>query len=171
MSFIGFDDAWVLWLLPLVLIPLLAPAGLSMDNGWLAFAPRDRASDLLGWALRAAASLALAALLFAMAGPHRPEYTVERVGQGAEIVLLLDRSRSMDQGFAPGRAPPPGQAHSPAGRGFFVTQPPGRGAAAGQGQQPRVAGVLLQPDARAAARIQGKGGAPAAFRLHRTAAR
>ena len=106
MSFIGFDDAWVLWLLPLVLIPLLAPAGLSMDNGWLAFAPRDRASDLLGWALRAAASLALAALLFAMAGPHRPEYTVERVGQGAEIVLLLDRSRSMDEPMLPKGAQP-----------------------------------------------------------------
>jgi hypothetical protein len=45
--------------------------------------------------------LALAALVFALAGPYRPETTVERVGQGAEIVLVLDRSRSMDQGFAP----------------------------------------------------------------------
>jgi mxaC protein len=126
MSWVAFDDAWVLWLLPLALIPLRAPAGVSLDNGWLAFAPRDRASDLLGWALRAAASLALAALLFAMAGPHRPEYAVERVGQGAEIVLLLDRSRSMDQGFAPGRAPPPGKANSPEALEYYFSQTPGR---------------------------------------------
>jgi mxaC protein len=61
--------------------------------------PHDRASDLLGWALRGIGVVALGASLFGMAGPHLPEYEVERVGKGAEIVLVLDRSRSMDQGF------------------------------------------------------------------------
>ena len=42
--------------------------------------------------------------MFGLAGPHRGEYRVERVGRGAEIVLLLDRSRSMDQGFGQRRA-------------------------------------------------------------------
>lgn len=126
MNLVAFDDAWVLWLLPLALLPLFAPTGTTLDNGWLAFAPRDRASEVLGWALRTAASLAMAALLFAMAGPHRPEYSVERVGQGAEIVLLLDRSRSMDQGFAPGRAPPPGRANSPEALEYYFSQTPGR---------------------------------------------
>jgi mxaC protein len=72
--------------------------------------PRDRASALLQGALRLAALLALAAVVVGLAGPYRPEYTIEQVGQGAEIVLVLDRSRSMDQGFAGGRtaagAPP-----------------------------------------------------------------
>lgn len=121
----SFDDAWLLWLLPLAALPLLVPSNAALANGWLAFAPRDRASSVIGWTLRAAAVLALAALVFASAGPHRPETTVERIGQGAEIVLVLDRSRSMDQGFAgaPRRAP--------AGRGpeaidYYFSQGPAR---------------------------------------------
>jgi mxaC protein len=123
----AFDDPWVLWLLPLALLPLLAPSGQVLDNGWLAFAPRDRLSDGVGWALRAAATLALAALVLSLAGPHRPEYTVQRIGQGAEIVLVLDRSRSMDQGFAPNRTPPAGlRPNSPEALSFYFSQSPGR---------------------------------------------
>ena len=102
-----FDTTWLLWLLPLALLPLwpaFSGAAKPLGNAWVALLPRDRASDALGWALRLAAALALAALLAGMAGPFRPEYPVERVGRGAEIVLLLDRSRSMDQKFA-GRPP------------------------------------------------------------------
>jgi len=126
LNLIAFDDAWVLWLLPLAALPLFAPAGTVLANGWLALAPRDRASQAIGWALRGATSLALATLLFALSGPHRPEYHVERVGQGAEIVLLLDRSRSMDQGFAPGRAPPKAAANSPEMLEYYFSQAPAR---------------------------------------------
>jgi mxaC protein len=102
----NFDHAWVLWLLPLAALPLLAMPGEALANGWLAIAPRDLASVVAGWALRGTAATALAALVLALAGPHWPEYSVERIGRGAEIVLVLDRSRSMDMGFAPGGAPP-----------------------------------------------------------------
>lgn len=102
----SFDTAWVLWLLPLAALPLIATSGEPLANGWLAIAPRDGASDWAGWALRGTAASALAALVLAMAGPHWPQYSVERVGRGAEIVLVLDRSRSMDLGFAPGGGPP-----------------------------------------------------------------
>jgi len=102
----NFDDAWALWLLPLAALPLIINSGKPLANGWLAIAPRDRASEWAGRALRGTAALALAALVMAMAGPYAPEYSVERVGRGAEIVLVLDRSRSMDLGFAPGGAPP-----------------------------------------------------------------
>jgi mxaC protein len=123
----SFDDPWVLWALPLALLPWLAADGPRLANGWLAFAPKDRASAVLGWLLRALASLALAALLFALAGPHRPEYTVERMGQGAEIVIVLDRSRSMDQGFAPGRPPPAaGGAMTPERLDYYFSQAPAR---------------------------------------------
>ena len=102
----NFDAAWVLWLLPLAALPLIATPGEPLANGWLVIAPRDRASAWAGWALRATAATALAALVLALAGPYWPEYNVERVGRGAEIVLVLDRSRSMDLGFAPGGGPP-----------------------------------------------------------------
>jgi mxaC protein len=123
-----FDDPWLLCLLPLAVLPLLAPARDAHANGWLAIAPRDRLSDVLGWALRAIAALALAALALALAGPYRPEYRVERIGKGAEIVLVLDRSRSMDQGFAPGGAPPAaaGRGISPEALDYYTSRTPGR---------------------------------------------
>ena len=99
----SFDDPAWLWLLPLALLPLVAKLRGALPNAWIALLPHDRASQALQWALRAAAVLVLAALLVAIAGPYRPEYEVERVGRGAEIVLVLDRSRSMDQSFGGGR--------------------------------------------------------------------
>ena len=123
-----FDDAWVLWLLPLAALPLFAAGSSVLANGWLAFAPRDRLSDAVGWALRGAGALALTALVVALAGPALPQYTVERIGQGAEIVLVLDRSRSMDQGFAPRRAPPAaaGRGTGPEALDYYFSQTPGR---------------------------------------------
>ncbi|MDE2370432.1 MAG: VWA domain-containing protein [Burkholderiales bacterium] len=120
-----FDDPWVLWLLPLALLPLWLRSGRVLANGWLAHAPRDRASEALGWALRGAVVLAIAALLCALAGPYRPEYSVQRLGQGAEIVLVLDRSRSMDQGFAPGSAAPM-RGTGPEALNYYFSQTPGR---------------------------------------------
>lgn len=96
----SFDRPLLLWLLPLALLPLLAPAASAMTYSSIALMPRDRLSSVLRWALRGAAFAALAALIVAIAGPYRPEYPIERVGTGAEIVLLLDRSRSMDTPFA-----------------------------------------------------------------------
>jgi mxaC protein len=122
----SFANAWVLWLLPLALLPLLARPGEPVRNGWLAFAPRDRASTAVGWALRGIGVLAIAALVIAIADPHRPEYTVERIGKGAEIVLLLDRSRSMDQGFAGARRPPAGRSTGPEALDYYFSQSPGR---------------------------------------------
>jgi mxaC protein len=96
----SFDTPWLLLLLPLALLPLWAAPGGALPNTWVCGLPRDRASDALQWSLRALAVLALAALVIGIAGPYRPEVQVERVGRGAEIVLVLDRSRSMDQSFA-----------------------------------------------------------------------
>jgi mxaC protein len=100
---VNFDSPWLLGLLPLALLPLWAVPGAALPNTWIGSLRRDRASQVVAWALRAAAVVALAALVIGIAGPYRPEVQVERVGRGAEIVLVLDRSRSMDQGFAGAR--------------------------------------------------------------------
>ena len=123
----NLDHPWLLWLLPLTALPLFARQGAALDNTWVLLQPRDRASSLLDWALRGAAVLALATLIIGMAGPYRPEYSIERVGKGAEIVLALDRSHSMDQGFAGPRA---GKA-APKGTGpdaieYYASLAPGR---------------------------------------------
>ena len=123
----SFDHPCLLWLLPLAALPLLAQPGGALNNAWPALMPRDRASELLGWALRIAGMLALAALLIGIAGPYRPEYPIERVGKGAEIVLVLDRSRSMDQGFA-GARPAAGavKGTGPDAIDYYFSQTPGR---------------------------------------------
>ena len=123
----SLEHPWLLWLLPLAFVPLLAQPGGALASAWPALMARDRASDLLAWALRASSVLALGALVVGMAGPYRPEYTVQRVGTGAEIVLVLDRSSSMDQGY--GGARPAGAAMKgtgPEAIDFYVSQSAGR---------------------------------------------
>lgn len=108
----SFDLPLLLWLLPLALLPLWASPGQVQANAWAGLLPRDWPSVGLQALLRVAAVLALAAVVVGLAGPHRPEALIERVGRGAEIVLVLDRSRSMDQGFAGVAGGPPAGART-----------------------------------------------------------
>lgn len=100
----GVDHPFVLMLLALALLPLFATAFRRRPVPALVLVPDDVTSRAVGWLLRAAGMLALAALVLGLAGLHRREQSIERVGTGAHLVLLLDRSSSMDNSFA-GRAP------------------------------------------------------------------
>lgn len=97
---IAFEYGALLWLLPLALLPWL-PSGRQPQAQYAALAliAADPRSRWIGRLLRACASVAAAALVIALAAPRSPESTVETVGRGAEIVVLLDRSLSMDQPF------------------------------------------------------------------------
>lgn len=88
-----------LYLLPLVLLPWFS-RNLEKTIVWNMFVPIDPISNLIGLTLKALTSLVLACLILSLAGPYLPEKIVERVGQGAEAVVLVDRSRSMDDAFA-----------------------------------------------------------------------
>ena len=94
-----FAYPWLLLLLPLALLALLGRSRNAVTYSWLALTPRHRASAWLDWSLRTLFVIAIAALTFSLARPFKPEARVERYGRGAQIVLLLDRSRSMDQPF------------------------------------------------------------------------
>ncbi len=96
---VAFDVPWLLVLVPLALLPWLRPVVSDLPFTSLRLIPRDPLSAAIGAALRVAGSLAIAAGVIALAGPHRPEVSVEKVGRGAEIVVMLDRSRSMDTQF------------------------------------------------------------------------
>lgn len=98
MSGLGFAHPWWLALLPLALLPLIAPPS-TLRYSWLALVPSDPLSGALGALLRLTAAAAIGALVIGLAGLQRPQSSIERIGRGAEIVLLLDRSRSMDQTF------------------------------------------------------------------------
>ena len=92
----------LLALLALCVIPLLRRPQRVIVYSWLDLLPADCLSRWLDAGLRIIGAGAIAALILGMAGLHRPEYQVERIGRGAHMVLLVDRSRSMDQPFGKG---------------------------------------------------------------------
>jgi len=96
---ITFGLPWVLLLLVLAVVPLLRQPAQKRTFPWLGLLPRDRWSDAVGLALRVVHALAIALVVIALARPYRLDEPTQRVGRGAEIVILLDRSRSMDQSY------------------------------------------------------------------------
>ena len=87
------------YFLPLALLPWLF-LNTTKTVVWQGFIPRDSLSLILSWLSKLSASVAIIFLLLALANPYIPEQVVERTRQGAEFVILLDRSRSMDDQFA-----------------------------------------------------------------------
>ncbi|MBU3644571.1 MAG: VWA domain-containing protein [Candidatus Methylopumilus sp.] len=100
--FAYFTNAWVLWLLPLAAIPIWLNRSQSQTYSWSDLLPRDRWSNLIAWLLKILASLSIAFIVIALAGPHSLEQKVQRIGVGAQIALVLDRSASMDDPFSGG---------------------------------------------------------------------
>ncbi|MGE0022614.1 MAG: vWA domain-containing protein [Hyphomicrobium sp.] len=98
----------VLVLLPLMLVPLLLTAQKEQSYPSLAGIEADPLSVAIDWILRIAGVIAIAALILGIGGLHRLGRTIEKTGEGAHIVLLVDRSSSMDNTFA-GRAPEGGE--------------------------------------------------------------
>jgi len=97
-----FNTPWVLLLLPLALLPLVLNRSHNQRYSWVAMLPKDRLSNLIGRLLKALSVLALAFIIIGIAGPHSQQQQIERIGVGAQIALVLDRSASMDDPFSGG---------------------------------------------------------------------
>ena len=95
--------AWLL-ALPLVLLPWLNAARLRSPWPWLGTVPPDRLSASLDVALRGLGSLCILLFVGAAAGLFTGGDRIERISRGAHIVLVIDRSSSMNDTFA-GRTP------------------------------------------------------------------
>jgi mxaC protein len=98
---LDFEAPWALFLLPLAVLPLLRRRRDSLTFPWLVWLPTDRAGRLVRVAWTLLAIVAFASLVLTLARPGRPETHVQRIGEGAEILVLLDRSRSMDDHMLP----------------------------------------------------------------------
>lgn len=96
---LAFTYPWVLLLLPLGVLPWLSwgQDTIKIPSLWLM--GDEYVSRWFEMFLKLAISLLIVTLILAIATPFQPQQTIERTGRGAEIVLLLDRSRSMDQPF------------------------------------------------------------------------
>ena len=98
------ETPWALPGLLLMLLPLINNGVKNTPYPWLRLIPEDPLSRLISLCLHLLGMAAVAALILGLAGLHRTEQKIERIGHGAHIVLLLDRSNSMDNTFA-GRTP------------------------------------------------------------------
>lgn len=101
---INFDTPWLLSGLLLMTVPLLRTGIKPQGYPWLAILPSDALSTLLSVFIRLIGMAAIGLLILGLSGLYLKEQRIERIGQGAHIVLLLDRSNSMDTTFA-GKAP------------------------------------------------------------------
>lgn len=97
---LALNTPWALAGLLLTLLPLLNEGVKPSPYPWLENLPTDALSGLLALFLRLLGMAAIASLVLGMAGLYKTEQSIERIGHGANIVLLLDRSNSMDQTFA-----------------------------------------------------------------------
>jgi mxaC protein len=85
-----------LWLLVLSPLPFLISTLRTSPFPSLIGAPQDALSSVISFLIKAAAALAIAAGSIALARPHRLAENVELVATGAHVVILMDRSLSMD---------------------------------------------------------------------------
>jgi mxaC protein len=85
-----------LWLLLLVPLPFLVSALRQASFPSLDAVPKDLVSAFASFALKAMASLAIAAAVIALARPYRIEQSVRLLATGAHVVIAMDRSLSMD---------------------------------------------------------------------------
>ncbi|WP_199873451.1 VWA domain-containing protein [Ideonella sp. A 288] len=100
---VPFDFAQPLWLmlLPLAALPLLRRRSDTLVFSAIAWLPHDRVGQVAGFLWRAFAVAAMACTVLGLAGPGRSGTEVLRTGRGAEILILMDRSSSMDANVVP----------------------------------------------------------------------
>ncbi len=98
----AFSHPWLLWLLPLAVLPLLLQRAHAKHYSWVDMLPKDPLSDLIGLLLKVLAVLTLVFIITGLAAPHTNAQKIERIGVGAQIALVLDRSASMDDPFSGG---------------------------------------------------------------------
>jgi len=97
----AFGQPWFLLLLPLALLPLWPSGRDALAFPSVAWLPADRAGRILSLLWTAFAMIALASLVITLAEPGQPETQIQRTGRGAEILVLMDRSRSMEDHMLP----------------------------------------------------------------------
>jgi mxaC protein len=100
---VDFVHPWALALMPLALLPLLRRRGDTLSFSHVGWLPVDRIGRAVGMLWRGCAVLAILGIVVGLAGPGRSNLHVLRTGTGAEILILMDRSSSMDD--AMGRQP------------------------------------------------------------------
>ena len=100
MSLVAFTYPWVLLLSPLALLPFFGRRQQALRYSSINMLPFDAVSFILFTLLKLVGAGVILSLIVSLSFPYLKEQTVEHIGKGAQIVLLLDRSASMNENFA-----------------------------------------------------------------------
>lgn len=95
-----FLNPWAALLLPFALIPFWLKGHQGQQYSWLEMVPEDLFSERLNLAVKAITALMLACVVMALTSPRGADEEVKRQGRGAQTVMVIDRSVSMDHPFA-----------------------------------------------------------------------
>ncbi len=101
---LAVDYPWALLALLMALLPLFNNGVNQSNHPSIEIIPDDPLSTSVSILIKLIAVAAITCLVLALAGLNRGKQSRERIGYGAHIVLLLDRSKSMDYTYA-GKAP------------------------------------------------------------------
>lgn len=96
----AFLNPWALLLIPFALLPFWLKGHQGKVYTWLEMLPEDKLSDRLNLAVKIVTSLLLVSIFLAMANPRGHDEKILRTGKGAQTVMVIDRSVSMDHPFA-----------------------------------------------------------------------
>lgn len=97
---LAIEHLWGLILLPIALLPFFSAEQSSLTYSSLEMLPDDRLSRVFDFSLRFLSFVVITALVLGISGLHHPATVVEKIGQGAQTVILFDSSTSMDTPFA-----------------------------------------------------------------------
>ncbi len=95
MSF-EFEHALWLWLLPLALLPLRRERADALTFSATVWLPENPAGPWVERAWRWSALLTLTCIIVGLASPGLDGGKLTRTGRGAEVLIMFDRSSSMD---------------------------------------------------------------------------
>jgi mxaC protein len=96
----GFQSPWLLLLCLLALLPMLVRGHRYFDYPGLVRLPQDKLSRWISHIWRLCGVVGISAIVIGLAGPYWGEQQIERIGRGAHVMIVLDRSASMNDGFA-----------------------------------------------------------------------
>lgn len=96
----GLQAPGWLALILLALVPLLVRGHTAFPYPAVSRLPEDELSLWIERLWRWAGALAIAAIAIALSGPYWGEKQLEKVGHGAHVMIVLDRSASMNDSFA-----------------------------------------------------------------------
>ncbi|HSI45340.1 MAG TPA: vWA domain-containing protein [Methylophilus sp.] len=96
----GLTHVWPLLLLPLAILPWILRGQMNFPHPALQGLPEDPLSAWLDRLWKVALSVLVLALAMALTGPYLKSQYIEKVGRGAHVMIVLDRSASMNEPFA-----------------------------------------------------------------------